>query len=88
MRVGEEGFLSFSSALLLLLTPIQHIINLQDLLHILLSARMMLISRPVGIKLMANLPVSLLLISLPNKRMLQQFRPAEPLTGRLVQQAL
>ena len=72
------GFLS----LFLVLIAIEHF------LKILFAARMMLISSPIGVKLVANLAVFLLLISLLHKWMLEQFRPAQTLRGCLVEKSL
>ena len=64
------------------------VISIQNLLHVLLAARMVLIGSPVGIELLSDLPILLLLLCLLNEWVLEELWPGEPLTWSLVQEAL
>ena len=64
------------------------LITVHDLFQILLAARMVLVCSPVGVEFVTDLPVLFLLVGLLDERMLQELRPGESLTGRLVEQAL
>lgn len=63
-------------------------VAIDHLFHVLLSFGVMLVGRPVRVKLVADLSVFLLLICFLDEWMLQEFGPGETLTGSLVQKAL
>ena len=63
-------------------------IAVDHLLEVLLAAGVVLVRRPVRVEFVAQLPVLLLLVGLLDERVQEQLGPAQPLTRRLVQQAL
>ena len=81
IRVELSENFSFISALF-------RLFSIQNFIHVLSTARMVLVSRPIRVKFMSYFPVFLLLLSFLNKGVLKELRPGEPLAGRLVKETL
>ena len=87
VEVGEVSILGQLREYISFIGPLR-LITIKHLFHVLFAARMVFVSRPVSIKLVANLSILLLLVSLLHERMLQELWPGEALAWRLVKKAL